>query len=331
MDSALVVKRTFFELQSATNFDTDACFEQTRPRAETDSIVDYAFGLAAEADGAKVESHKFEELSSQETSAGSISSCPSPTISWSDLSEKEEEERISWIDLSDKGKVEEDAVAIGCFALNGPPGCHMPLHESSQMYALPGFHRNATPMVCMMRPVQMCQSRLARQPSMKSQLEPQLPTQPTTLESTSQKRKKSKRVADTASKKQQVDISTTLVIRRLPKSLRRDDVARLLDSHGLLGLYNFLYTPVDFKVDLGSGFAIVNFEDESAARSALSKLAGCQIAGVELAVERSKAHRGGITALIERYHNSPLMDASMPDAYKPAFFLNGCRSPFPVV
>jgi len=37
----------------------------------------------------------------------------------------------------------------------------------------------------------------------------------------------------------------------------------------------------------------------------------------------------GLETHIERYRNSPLMHASVPESYRPVLFANGVRKPFP--
>lgn len=123
--------------------------------------------------------------------------------------------------------------------------------------------------------------------------------------------------------------STTVVIRSLAKHFTREDVAGLLDARGFAGLFNFLYAPVDFKSHEGLGYALVNFLTADAAAAAISCLAGVQVNGHCLEVELSRAHKAGLQGLIERFRNSAVMQADMPELFKPLLLQHGRAVPFP--
>jgi hypothetical protein len=123
------------------------------------------------------------------------------------------------------------------------------------------------------------------------------------------------------------------MLRNLPNNYTRDLVIALLDEHGFLGKYDFLYFPVDFQTGCGLGFAFVNFIGHSHACLAKRALDGFK----QWAIPSSKVcsvgwsgnDQQGQRANIERYRNSSVMHKSVPDSSKPAIFKDGVRAKFP--
>jgi hypothetical protein len=116
---------------------------------------------------------------------------------------------------------------------------------------------------------------------------------------------------------------TTLVLRKLPKTVTRASLLEMLDTAGLKGLYDFVYLPMDFKKGKVFGYAIVNFVANESAESASSHFAA---AGIN--TDWSDSHQG-FDELIQRYRDSPIMHPSMPEISKPMIFCNGLLAPFP--
>lgn len=125
---------------------------------------------------------------------------------------------------------------------------------------------------------------------------------------------------------------TTVMLRNLPNNYTREMVMSLLDSSGFFAEYNFLYLPIDFQTRSCLGYAFVNLVDASVAPRFWMKfqnfsdwaLPSRKLCGVSW----SGPHQG-LEAHIERYRNSPVMHASVPDEYKPVILQDGTRIAFP--
>jgi len=112
----------------------------------------------------------------------------------------------------------------------------------------------------------------------------------------------------------------TFMLRDLPDGCTRDTVQAMLDNRGLVGEYDFLYVPIDFKTRANLGHAIVNFVSSNAAMVFLQTFDGSVTANVSC---------NGLEALAARYQNSPVMHPAVPDDYRPAIFQAGRRANFP--
>lgn len=125
---------------------------------------------------------------------------------------------------------------------------------------------------------------------------------------------------------------TTVMIRNLPHTCGRDDLLEVLDRKGFAGQYDFVYVPVDFGTGSGLGYAFVDLVTPEAAAQVWSTFEGLNEWPVPSAdactVCWSNPHQG-FPAHVERYMNSPVMHHTVPEAWKPALFMNGVRVPFP--
>mmetsp|Transcript_149209 Transcript_149209/g.278213 ORF Transcript_149209/g.278213 Transcript_149209/m.278213 type:complete len:515 (+) Transcript_149209:87-1631(+) len=125
---------------------------------------------------------------------------------------------------------------------------------------------------------------------------------------------------------------TTVMLRNLPNGYARSQLLELLDKHAFFGKYDFVYLPMDFRNGVNLGYAFVNLlahEDALALTSALQGFCGWHSDSSKVC-EVSWAHpHQGLREHVERYRNSPVMHASMPDEYKPMVFRSGTRVPFP--
>jgi len=125
---------------------------------------------------------------------------------------------------------------------------------------------------------------------------------------------------------------TTVMLRNLPNNYSRAMLTSMLDDEGFAGKYNFLYLPIDFQSCACLGYAFVNLVDASVVPKFWTKFSGYsswvlpskKVCGVSW----SGPHQG-LEAHVDRYRNSPVMHASVPDEYKPVVFENGIRVPFP--
>mmetsp|Transcript_67360 Transcript_67360/g.146804 ORF Transcript_67360/g.146804 Transcript_67360/m.146804 type:complete len:537 (-) Transcript_67360:362-1972(-) len=126
--------------------------------------------------------------------------------------------------------------------------------------------------------------------------------------------------------------STTVMLRNLPNNYTRAMLLELFDCLGFIGLYDFVYVPIDFRSKASLGYAFVNLTSAEVAQRFWNCMSGFsswvlpsrKVCGVSW----SGPHQG-YTAHVERYRNSPVMHQAVPDEYKPCVFVNGERVPFP--
>lgn len=142
----------------------------------------------------------------------------------------------------------------------------------------------------------------------------------------------SKRWADKKRAQHNADNRTTLMFRNLPNDYNREMFLHLMDSESLVGAYDFVYFPMDFKTGSGLGYAFVNFVNHSEALRAWERLIGYKswfVPSTKTCDIRWSYPVQGLAANVERYRNSPVMHPHIPDLYKPMVLSNGTRVPFP--
>jgi len=127
---------------------------------------------------------------------------------------------------------------------------------------------------------------------------------------------------------------TTVVIRNLPRTYSREMVCEFMDSEGFAGRYDFVYLPTDFKTWLAFGYAFVNIVTSEDAIDIMHCLEGFdswkhENEGKTCDVVWSDPYQG-LESNIERYRNSPVMNESVKDEYKPMIFANGKPIAFPL-
>jgi len=126
---------------------------------------------------------------------------------------------------------------------------------------------------------------------------------------------------------------TTVMLRNVPSNHTRGMLLELLNKRGFEGCYDFVYLPMDFRNGVNLGYAFVNsVTHEDAARLTESLQNYIEwVADGSKVCEVSWAHpHQGLKEHVERYRNSPVMHASMPEEYKPMVFRNGQQIPFPM-
>lgn len=135
------------------------------------------------------------------------------------------------------------------------------------------------------------------------------------------------------------DARATVMLRSLPAELTRDGLAAALDRLGFAGRYDLVYLPVNFSTGEGLGYAFVNMVLPSDVPQLWSALDGFTQWGTEsdssgaddapaCSVAWSEPNQG-LAAHVDRYRNSPVMHADVPDGWKPALFAQGMRVDFP--
>lgn len=125
---------------------------------------------------------------------------------------------------------------------------------------------------------------------------------------------------------------TTVMLRNVPNAYSTDMLLMLLDSQGFLGLYDFVYLPVDFRTNMNLGYAFVNLVSHQATQQLTACLQGfrnwiCESHKV-CQVSWAQPHQG-LLEHIERYRNSPVMHESVPLSFKPRLFVAGRSVPLP--
>jgi hypothetical protein len=122
------------------------------------------------------------------------------------------------------------------------------------------------------------------------------------------------------------------MLRNLPNELTRARLIQVLEEQGFRGSYNFLYVPIDFNTRAALGYAFISFESPSMVPRFWRTLDGFSEWNVS---SRRACHVSwcepdqGVEAHIERYRNSSVMHASVPDEFRPVLLRNGQRVPFP--
>lgn len=134
----------------------------------------------------------------------------------------------------------------------------------------------------------------------------------------------------------QSDECTTVIMRNLPCSFLRDDLIAQLDASGFAGLYNLVYMPIDFKTEMGMGYAFVNLISADVLQRFSLAFEGFRqwprnatgrksykVCTVQL------SNTQGLDANLHRYRNSPGMSDGVPEHFRPALFNGTSRIPFP--
>jgi|EP00927_Polykrikos_kofoidii_P052367 hypothetical protein len=126
--------------------------------------------------------------------------------------------------------------------------------------------------------------------------------------------------------------ATTVMMRNIPNSYTRDMLLQLLDDEGFLGCYDMVYLPIDFQSKVGLGYAFINMvtmEDAFRFQWHFSGFSSWTLASDKVCQITWGDTLQGLHANIERYRNSPVMHASVPDEFRPVLFKDGVRVPFP--
>lgn len=127
---------------------------------------------------------------------------------------------------------------------------------------------------------------------------------------------------------------TTVMLRNMPIHYNRALLLELLDREGFCNQYDFVYlpmNPVGFESRACRGFAFINLLDPATALRFFRTFEGYaswavpsrKVGGV------SWHDAQGLSTLVDRYRNSSIMKASVPDEYKPVVFASGIRASFP--
>lgn len=126
--------------------------------------------------------------------------------------------------------------------------------------------------------------------------------------------------------------TTTVMLRNLPRGYSRKDLVRTLNTHGFVGLYDFVYMPFDFKLKQCMGYGFVNMTAGEHVQHLIEKFDNQRLWPRSASLKLCSAglsHAQGLEANIERFRNSPVMGDDVPERFKPALFAGDKRVPFP--
>merc|ERR1719189_837042 len=107
---------------------------------------------------------------------------------------------------------------------------------------------------------------------------------------------------------------------------------QLLEREGFGAAYKFLYLPIDFKTNAALGYAFVDIAHPSAVHrfwSVFHGFSNWSVPSRKMCFVSWCEPTQGLQCHIERYRNSPVMHASVPDEYKPVLVKQGQRIVFP--
>lgn len=125
---------------------------------------------------------------------------------------------------------------------------------------------------------------------------------------------------------------TTVMFRNIPNNYTQDAILELLDLQGFAACYDFFYMPMDPHRNAGLGYAFINLISEEEAfrfKSHFNGFTEWQSQSQKVGEIVWSEPLQGLAAHIERYRNSPIMRASMPQSHKPLLLVDGRRIPFP--
>jgi len=123
------------------------------------------------------------------------------------------------------------------------------------------------------------------------------------------------------------------MFRNIPNNYTREMLLELLDAEGFNKKYDFVYLPIDFHKGAGLGYGFVNLISEEEATNFMLHFNGftkwvLKTSQKEGAVSWAEPLQG-LKSYVDRYRNSPVMHADVPDSHRPLLFFLGERIPFP--
>lgn len=124
----------------------------------------------------------------------------------------------------------------------------------------------------------------------------------------------------------------TLMLKNIPNDYTRCMLLDLLDGQGFAGKYDFVYLPVDFRSGSAFGYAFINFvssHDTELFRDHFHRFSAWAIPSKKIAEVTWSRPSQGLNMNIEKYRNSSVMHAQVPDEYKPVIFQDGVQVSFP--
>merc|ERR1719210_23307 len=125
---------------------------------------------------------------------------------------------------------------------------------------------------------------------------------------------------------------TTVMLRNLPSGFTRRTLLEFLDAQGFAGRYDFAYIPFSFDTMTSLTHAFVNMvgpADADRLRDHLEGFSGWETPSDSVCHVLWNEKGQGLSELVERYRNSPVMHSGIPEECKPIIFTNGVATRFP--
>jgi hypothetical protein len=124
------------------------------------------------------------------------------------------------------------------------------------------------------------------------------------------------------------ETKTTVMVRNLQSSVTQGMFVQQVCDYGFLGLFDFVYMPMNFRAQGNFGYAFVNFISVEVALRFMAHLRALETDEQQWRSVWSTCQ--GLDANIERYRNSPLMHELIPLDCKPSIYdENGNQVAFP--
>lgn len=129
--------------------------------------------------------------------------------------------------------------------------------------------------------------------------------------------------------------ATTVILRNLPEECTISILLETLDIEGFAGAYDFVYVPRDFTSGASCLYALINLTDHALSAQFVQHFQGFNKWAVpgDASQECTEASwsttQQGLEAHIQRYRNSPVMHAGVSDQCKPVLFRKGRQIAFP--
>lgn len=132
------------------------------------------------------------------------------------------------------------------------------------------------------------------------------------------------------------DVYTTVMLRNIPNKYTREMLVRVLNQD-YLGVYDFLYLPIDFKNKCNVGYGFINFRTTEACEHFIKQFHGVDVRqclpGInsKKVAEVTPARMQGLNENVQRLRNSPVMNQLQehPEWMPLLLDPNGNPEPFP--
>merc|ERR1711874_935069 len=114
-------------------------------------------------------------------------------------------------------------------------------------------------------------------------------------------------------------VSTTMMLRKLPRHFTIERLISVLNSENLRGSYDFLYLPRDMRTFKSFTYCFINWLTPALAQAAMDRFNGYKLDGAVLATQWV-VDGYGLDTQIEKHRNKPYMHPSVPQEFKPMKF-----------
>jgi len=126
---------------------------------------------------------------------------------------------------------------------------------------------------------------------------------------------------------------TTVVLRNVPNKYTQQGLLDLFEANGFTkDTLDFVYMPMDFRNKINLGYCFINFVSHADADGFMARFEKFNQWGSNSTkmAEVQWCQVQGLAAHIDRWRNSAVMHASVPDEFKPSLWREGVRVSFPI-